>query len=84
MRDSINCNEIQSLHCSPRSSSSITSFCDKCLSEICLLSPRLLKYSNIICISQTKESFGNGGLKLNDPLKHFITDGFEGCVDILS
>ena len=66
--------------CPPRSSSSIRSFCDKCLSEICLLSPRLLKYSNIICTSQTKKIFGNGGLKLNEPLKYFITDGcWEMC-----
>ena len=61
--------------CPPRSSSSIRSFCDKCLSVICLLSARLLKYSNIVCTSQTKETFGNGGLKLNDSLKYFITDG---------
>ena len=64
--------------CPPRSSSSIRSFCGKCLSMICLLSPRLLKFSNIICTSQTQESFGTGGLKLNDPLKYFITDGCWG------
>ena len=29
-------------------------------------------FSNI----QSKESFGNDGLKLNIPLKYFITDGF--------
>ena len=39
------------------------------------MSPRLLKYSNIICTSQTKESFGNGGLKLNVQLKFGVPQG---------
>ena len=68
------------IRCPPRRSSSIRIFCDNCLSEIYLLSPRLLKYSNITWTSQTEESFGNGGLKLNDLLKNFITDGCWGML----
>ena len=62
----------------PRSNSRIRCFCDKCLCESCLLPARLLKYSKIICTSQTKESFSNGHLKLNVSLKYFITDGCCG------
>ena len=58
-----------------RSSGCIRSFYDKFLSEICLLPSRLLKYSNIICTFQTKETFSNRGHKSNDSLKYFITDG---------
>ena len=62
----------------PRSSSSIKKFCDKCLSEILLSFPRFLKYSNLICTSQTKVNIGTRDLKLNAPLKYFITDGCWG------
>ena len=57
----------------PRSNSRIRCFCDKCWCDSCLLPPRLLKYSKIICTSQTKESFSNGHLKLNVSLKYFST-----------
>ena len=57
----------------PATRNSIRKFCYKYLSEIWLLDARLLKYTNKICISKTKESFGIDGLKLNAPLKYFIT-----------
>ena len=42
--------------------------------EIYLLSTNVLKYSFIICTSQTREILGNDDLKLNDPLKYIVTD----------
>ena len=34
-------------------------------------------------LMSTKESFSNGALKLNVPLKYFITNGVDECFDIL-
>ena len=60
--------------CPPRSKSKISSFCDRCLSESFILSPKPIKWSNIICTSHTKGTLGSGGLKLNTPLKNFLTE----------
>ena len=60
--------------CPSKSKSRMKSVCDKCLSSSCTLSRSRMKWSNVICTSQTNERFDNSGLKLNTPLKTFSAD----------